>query len=131
MPAPRHKFLSARTRIGLFTTQPTPLPDSGWLLSENVGMGLPVSEAEGARDNSLVIWDDQTPKKRRSSPQDDMTSMLSIELVSELPKGDHSGPTRDTRQSAHRFTSTTSSSIDGGMGSSRAFRLSRYPAIAS
>ena len=69
--------------------------------------------------------------RRGDVAENDVTSALPINFVSELAKSCRKLPSRNPRQLAHRLTSTTSSSTDGGMGSSCALRLSRYAAIAS
>jgi hypothetical protein len=81
--------------------------------------------------NLLVIGDDQSPVRRILMSKDHVASSLPIELVASVPKSTHDLPTRSDGQPRHPYTSTTSSEIGGGSGSSCASRLSRYPAMAS
>jgi hypothetical protein len=54
-----------------------------------------------------------------------VTAPLPIDLVSELAKRGDGRTSGDTRDRAHTATSTTSSSIAGGIASLRSVRLSR------
>ncbi len=57
--------------------------------------------------------------------QNNVATALVIELVADCPVRGHNLAARNSRQAAHRVTSTTSSEIGGGTGSLWALRLSR------
>lgn len=81
--------------------------------------------AQGALRNLAMIWNRETPVRRLRMAQDDVAATLPIDFVAELAKSSGGRPPGDSRDRAHTATSTTSSSIAGGMASLRSLRLSR------
>jgi hypothetical protein len=57
--------------------------------------------------------------------QNDVATALPVDFVSDVNERPHHLTSGDARQLAHTATSTNSSSIAGGTGSPRSFRLSR------
>lgn len=81
--------------------------------------------AQRALRDLAMIRNGEPPVRRLRMSQDDVTTPLAIDLVPELSKDCDCSPTGDARDRAHTATSTTSSSIAGGIASSRSLRLSR------
>lgn len=65
-----------------------------------------------------MVRNDEASVRAFGTPKEDVASPLSVHLVSKALEGSNRLRTRDTRQLAHTATSTTSSSIGGGIGSS-------------
>lgn len=68
--------------------------------------------------NAPMIGHDQASMRPLRMPEDDVASPLMIDLVSKTLEGADCLRTRDTGEATHTATSTTSSSIGGGIGSS-------------
>jgi len=72
-----------------------------------------------------MVGNNQASMRSVAMPENDMASALSILLVADSLEGANRFATRDDRELAQTATSTSSSWIEGGMGSSRSLRLSR------
>ena len=72
-----------------------------------------------------VIRNYQASMRSVTVAKNDMASTLSILLVADLPEGTNCFATRDDRKLGQTATSTSSSWIEGGIGSSRSLRLSK------
>jgi hypothetical protein len=70
----------------------------------------------------VVVRDGQTAVGNRLLAQYQMATVLTIQFVPELREGAGRLPAGDDRQARHCVTSTVSSLIEGGTGSSRAFK---------
>ena len=78
-----------------------------------------------------VIRDREPAKRRLAMSQDDVTALLTVDLVPEPAERGYGRSPGYPRQQTHTATSITSSWMEGGIGSPRSRRLSRYPSIAS
>lgn len=74
--------------------------------------------AKGSLGDVRMVRDDETSMRAFVMAQDDVASPLAVDLVSQALEGPDGLRTRDVGQFAQTATSTTSSSIDGGIGSS-------------
>ena len=68
-------------------------------------------------DLTAVIGDNEPAKWRVGLTQGDVTSLLVIHSVPDLREGANRVPAGDDREPRHTRTSTTSSSMLGGIGS--------------
>lgn len=87
--------------------------------------------SHGSFRNFIVVGNHKAAMWRVSLSQDDVASSLPVPLVAQLAQGLDHLSAGDPREMAHPETSTTSSSIEGGIGSLCSRRLSKYPSIAS
>ncbi len=99
------------------------LEKAGKLVGSQAGFANERSQRP-LREN-LVVRNDQSTKRGSSVPKDHMAAPLTIDLVTDPREGADHIRTRNNRELAHTATSTISSSIEGGMASSWASRLSR------
>ena len=81
--------------------------------------------SQSALREGSMVGNNQAPMRSVAMPENDMASALSILLVTDSLEGANRFATRDDRELAQTATSTSSSWIEGGMGSSRSLRLSR------
>jgi hypothetical protein len=72
-----------------------------------------------------MVRNGKAAMRRLRMPEDNMAAALAIDFIPEPPEGGDGFSARDPRKDAHKATSTTSSEMDGGMGSPRSCRLSR------
>ena len=87
--------------------------------------GFTNERPQGPLREDLVVRNDKSAKRGSSVPKDHMAAPLTIDFVTDTREGADRIRTRNNRELAHTATSTISSSIEGGIASSWASRLSR------
>ena len=86
--------------------------------------GLSNQGAKRSLSNLAVIGNGKATMRRLFMTEDDVATALTVDLVAELPERCNDLSTGDSGEDAHTATSMISSLMVGGMGSSRARRLS-------
>ena len=95
--------------------------------SHELGNCEPCFSNDGAKrafGDFLVVRHSHPPTRRIGIPQDDVAALLAVEFVTDTRERCDDFASRDPGQRTHTATSTTSSPIDGGIGSLWARRLS-------
>ncbi len=87
--------------------------------------GLAYQRAERSLRKFLVIWNGQASERRFPTSQDHVAPGLVVRFITDFLKSGSRFTTGHTRQLAHRSTSTNSSVIAGGIGSSCLRKLAR------
>ncbi len=88
-------------------------------------LAIVVQSAQRTFGQLLVVGDHQPAMRWLHPPQDHVTASLPVELVAQRPQSPDRLPAGDPGQTTQTATSTNSSVMEGGMGSSCALRLSR------